>query len=157
MEVNDENYQKLCFPFPFKPWNGKIIGEHRGAHFFTIGQRKGLNIGGYSQPLFVIGTDVVRNIVYVGEGQTHPGLFRHGLFIKKSDIHWVRPDLQMATEEKKYFDIRIRYRQPLEKGIIHIRDDGAYILFEREQRGITSGQFAAWYLEDELIGSGVIM
>ena len=157
VEVNDENYQKLCFPFPFKPWNGKIIGEHRGAHFFTIGQRKGLNIGGYSQPLFVIGTDVVRNIVYVGEGQTHPGLFRHGLFIKKSDIHWVRPDLQMATEEKKYFDIRIRYRQPLEKGIIHIRDDGAYILFEREQRGITSGQFAAWYLEDELIGSGVIM
>ena len=157
IEVNENNYKKLCFPFPFKPWNGKMIGEHRGAGFFTIGQRKGLNIGGYKEPLFVIGTDVSRNIVYVGEGPEHPGLFRPGLFIKKSDIHWVRPDLQMAAGEKSHFDIRIRYRQPLEKGMMHVRDDGAYIIFEREQRGITSGQFAAWYIEDELIGSGVIM
>ncbi len=157
VEINEENYKKLCFPFPFKPWNGKIIGEHQGARFFTIGQRKGLNIGGYSQPLFVIGTDVTRNIIYVGEGPGHPGLFRPGLFIKRPDIHWVRPGLQMETGEKRQYKIRIRYRQPLEKGIIHMKEDGAYIIFEREQRGITSGQFAAWYLEDELIGSGVIM
>jgi tRNA-specific 2-thiouridylase len=157
IEVNEENYKKLCFPFPFKPWNGKIIGEHKGAHFFTIGQRKGLNIGGYSQPLFVIGTDVARNIIYVGEGPEHPGLYRPGLFIKRSDIHWVRPDMEMATGEKREFNIRIRYRQPLEKGVIHLKEEGAYIIFENEQRGITSGQFAAWYIEDELIGSGVIM
>ncbi len=157
VEISEENYKKLCFPFPFKPWNGKVIGEHRGAHFFTIGQRKGLHIGGYGQPLFIIGKDITRNIIYVGEGALHPGLFRPGLFIKNSDIHWIRTDLQMSLEEKKQFDIRVRYRQPTEKGIIHIKKEGACIIFEKEQRGIASGQFAAWYLGDELIGSGVIL
>ena len=155
-EKNEDNYNKLCFPFPFKPWNGEIIGKHNGAHFFTIGQRKGLNIGGHKYPLFVIGIDVNRNIVYVGEGQEHPGLYRPGLFIPKNEIHWIRKDMQMNTGEKREFDIRIRYRQPLEKGVIHLKEDGAYILFEREQRGITSGQFAAWYEKEELIGSGAI-
>lgn len=156
LEVNEENYRKLCFPFPYKPWNGEVIGEHEGAHFYTIGQRKGLNIGGRKEPLFVIGTDVKRNIVYVGEGQDHPGLHRKGLFIAPEDMHWIRTDLEMKKGEKRDFDIRIRYRQPLEKGSIHLREDGAWFLFENEQRGITSGQFAAWYLGEELIGSGVI-
>ncbi len=156
VEVSEENYRKLCFAFPYKPWNGEVIGEHQGAHFYTIGQRKGLNIGGHKEPLFVIGTDVLRNIIYVGEGQNHPGLYRRGLFVAPKDIHWIRPDLKMETGEKRAFDIRIRYRQPLEKGTIHITEDGAYFLFENEQRGITSGQFAAWYLGEELIGSGVI-
>jgi len=156
LEINEENYKKLCFPFPYKPWNGEVIGEHQGAHFYTIGQRKGLNIGGHKEPLFVLGTDVQRNIVYVGEGQNHPGLHRRGLFIASEDMHWIRPDLQMQVGEKREFDIRIRYRQPLEKGTIHLKEEGAWFLFEKEQRGITSGQFAAWYLDDELIGSGVI-
>ena len=156
VEVNEENYRKLCLPFPFKPWNGEVIGEHEGAHFYTIGQRKGLNIGGRKEPLFVIGTDVKRNIIYVGEGQDHPGLHRKGLFVASEDMHWIRPDLEMNVGEKRGFDIRIRYRQPLEKGTIHLRNDGAWFLFENEQRGITSGQFAAWYNGDELIGSGVI-
>ena len=156
VEVSEENYRKLCFPFPYKPWNGKIIGEHQGAHFYTIGQRKGLNIGGHKEPLFVIGTDVQRNIVYVGEGQEHPGLHRKGLFIAAADMHWIRTDLAMQTGEKKDYDIRIRYRQPLEKGTIHLKEEGAYFIFENEQRGITPGQFAAWYDGDELIGSGVI-
>lgn len=156
VESTEQNYRKTCLPFPYKPWNGKIIGEHQGAHFYTIGQRKGLNIGGHKHPLFVLGTDVHRNIVYVGEGQDHPGLFRPGLFIAKNDLHWIRPDMEMACEEKKTFDIRIRYRQPTEKGTLHRREEGVYILFENEQRGITSGQFAAWYLKDELIGSGII-
>lgn len=156
IEINEANYRKLCFPFPYKPWNGEVIGEHEGAHFYTIGQRKGLNIGGYKEPLFVIGTDVKRNIVYVGEGQNHPGLHRKGLFIASENMHWIRTDLEMKVGEKRDFDIRIRYRQPLEKGSIHLREDGAWFLFENEQRGITSGQFAAWYLGDELIGSGVI-
>lgn len=154
--MSEENFKKLCFPFPYKPWNGKIIGEHQGAHFYTIGQRKGLNIGGHKEPLFVIGTDVHRNIVYVGEGQEHPGLFRPGLFIAAKDVHWIRPDLKIGSGEKKEFDIRIRYRQPLEKGTLHVKGEGIYMLFENEQRGITSGQFAAWYIKDELVGSGVI-
>jgi tRNA-specific 2-thiouridylase len=157
LEVSEENYRKLCFPFPYKPWNGKVIGEHQGAHFYTIGQRKGLNIGGHKEPLFVLGTDVQRNIIYVGEGQNHPGLYRKGLFIKANEMHWIRTDLEMQAGEKREFDIRIRYRQPLEKGTIHIKEDGAWFIFENEQRGITSGQFAAWYLGDELIGSGVIV
>jgi len=155
-EVSEENYKKLCFPFPYKPWNGDTIGEHQGAHFYTIGQRKGLNIGGHKEPLFVLGTDVQRNIIYVGEGKEHPGLYRKGLFISTENMHWIRYDLKMQVGEKRDFEIRIRYRQALEKGSIHLKEDGAYFLFEKEQRGITSGQFAAWYLGDELIGSGVI-
>ena len=156
LPVEPGNFSKLCAPFPYKPWNGKVIGEHNGAHFYTIGQRKGLNIGGYEKPLFVLATDVVRNIIYVGEGQDHPGLFRQGLFIPSADLHWVRPDFLMADGEDREFLIRIRYRQPLEKGRIIMTPLGAYILFDEQQRGITSGQFAAWYLDDELIGSGVI-
>ncbi len=156
VEISEDNYRKLCFPFPYKPWNGEVIGEHQGAHFYTIGQRKGLNIGGHKDPLFVIATDVKRNIIYVGEGQDHQGLFRKGLFIASNEMHWIRTDLKMQPGEKRNFDIRIRYRQPLEKGTIHVKDDGAWFIFDDEQRGITSGQFAAWYLGDELIGSGVI-
>ncbi len=156
VEILEENYRKLCFAYPYKPWNGNVIGEHQGAHFYTIGQRKGLNIGGHKEPLFVIGTDVQRNIIYVGESQDHPGLFRRGLFVEAKDMHWIRPDLKMPIGEKQDFDIRIRYRQPLEKGTIHMKEDGAYFIFKNEQRGITSGQFAAWYLGEELIGSGVI-
>ncbi|GAP69037.1 tRNA (5-methylaminomethyl-2-thiouridylate)-methyltransferase [Bacteroidales bacterium 6E] len=156
VEVTEENFKKLCFAYPLKPWHGKIIGEHQGAHFFTIGQRKGLNIGGYTEPLFVIGTDVKRNIVYVGEGQNHPGLYRRGLFIQNSDIHWIREDLRMNPGDQREYEFRIRYRQPLEKAILYMKSDGAWIIFENEQRGITPGQFAAWYSGDELIGSGVI-
>lgn len=156
IEFLEENFRKLCFPFPYKPWNGEIIGQHQGAHFYTIGQRKGLNIGGHKDPLFVIATDIQRNIVYVGEGQEHPGLYRKGLYIKNEDMHWIRPDLKMKLNENRRFEIRIRYRQPLEKGEIAQRENGAWIIFENEQRGITAGQFAAWYSGDELIGSGVI-
>lgn len=156
LPVLPEFFDRLCSPFPYKPWNGKVIGEHNGAHFYTIGQRKGLNIGGYEEPLFVLATDVARNIIYVGEGKNHPGLFRRGLFIPKEDIHWVRPDFFMTEGEEHSFYFRVRYRQPLEKGMMTMRADGAYVVFDDEQRGITSGQFAAWYLNDELIGSGVI-
>lgn len=156
LPVLPEFFNRLCSPFPYKPWNGKLIGEHNGAHFYTIGQRKGLNIGGYEEPLFVLATDVTRNIIYVGEGKNHPGLFRRGLFIPKEDIHWVRPDFFMTEGEEHSFYFRVRYRQPLEKGVMTIRTEGAYVVFDEEQRGITSGQFAAWYLNDELIGSGVI-
>ncbi len=156
VEKTPDNFKKLCFAYPYKPWNGKVIGEHRGAHFYTVGQRKGLNIGGHEAPLFVLGTDVNRNIIYVGEGTDHPGLYRPGLFIGTEEIHWIREDLKMEIGESRDYLVRIRYRQPLEKATLYQREEGLYILFEEEQRGITAGQFAAWYDENELIGSGVI-
>lgn len=154
--ISKENYRKICFPYPLRPWHGKITGTHDGAHFFTIGQRKGLHIGGHREPLFVIGTDVKRNIIYVGEGASHPGLFRKGLFISDTDIHWIREDLAMLPEEIRPYELRVRYRQPLEKAILHRTDEGLWCIFENEQRGITAGQFAAWYSGEELLGSGTI-
>lgn len=150
------NFKKLCFAYPYKPWNGKVIGEHRGAHFYTIGQRKGLNIGGHVDPLFVIGTDVSRNIIYVGEGTGHPGLFRPGLFISMPEVHWIRTDLTLQPGGTRRCQVRIRYRQPLEKATLYQREEGLYMIFDEEQRGITPGQFAAWYDGEELIGSGAI-
>jgi len=138
------------------PSDGLTIGKHSGAHFYTVGQRKGLNIGGFKEPLFVISTDVKDNIVYVGEGQAHPGLHRKGLFIKNTETHWIRPDLTMTAGECRDYHVRIRYRQPLQKARVFARDEGYFIIFDKLQRGITPGQFAAWYDGEELLGSGVI-
>ena len=135
---------------------GKIVGKHDGAQFYTIGQRKGLNVGGHKDSLFVIETDIPNNIVYVGEGHRHKGLSRSCLRIAPADIHWIRPDQRMAVGEIRRFRVRIRYRQPLQDATLLMRDSGLYILFDAPQRGITSGQFAVWYDSDEMLGSGVI-
>jgi tRNA-uridine 2-sulfurtransferase len=157
IETYDSNdLVSVSTPISYKPTDGKMVGHHNGAHFYTIGQRKGLNVGGTPEPLFVIATDVERNIVYVGQGQEHPGLLRSGLFIPTSDIHWLRPDLELKIDESKQFLVRIRYRQPLQKATLQRKEVGMYITFDVPQRGITPGQFAAWYANDELIGSGVI-
>jgi tRNA-specific 2-thiouridylase len=154
--VSDELLCELTAPVRYELSDGMIIGTHNGAHFFTIGQRKGINVGGYKKPLFVIGTDVEKNILYVGEGQSHPGLYRRGLFIRKDDVHWIRTDLAMEDGESQEYMVRIRYRQPLQKAKLYQRKDGIYIIFNKLQRGIAPGQFAAWYDGDEVIGSGVI-
>ncbi len=154
--VSEERLSQIVKPYKFQQSSGKVIGAHNGAHFFTIGQRKGMNVGGYKEPLFVIATDVENNIVYVGEGQEHPGLNRKGLFIRRGEIHWIRTDLQMETGEFRDYMVRIRYRQPLQKARIFCRKNGLYIIFFNLQRGIAPGQFAAWYTGDEVIGSGVI-
>ena len=149
--------RQMAEPFVYRPEDGVKLGEHNGAHFYTIGQRKGINIGGKPEPLFVIGTDVERNVLYVGQSQHHPGLFRDALFMKKEEIHWIRPDLALQPGESKRFLIRIRYRQPLQGGVLYMEENGGYICFDNPQRGVTAGQFAAWYETDgELIGSGVI-
>ena len=136
---------------------GKIVGTHEGAQFYTIGQRKGLNIGGHKDSIFVIATDIARNIIYVGEGHTHPGLSRLCLRVAPEELHWIRPDLEMAVGETRRYRVRIRYRQPLQEATLLRRDDGLYIFFDNAQRGITAGQFAVWYAADgEMIGSGVI-
>jgi len=137
------------------PETGEVVGEHQGAHFYTIGQRRGLNIGGFERPLFVIGTDTKENILYTGMGEDHPGLYRRGLFLGHED-HWVRGDRNLKVGESRWHQARIRYRQPLEECTIHRRKEGIYIVFDRPQRGVTPGQFAAWYDGEELIGSGVI-
>ncbi|MEC8635895.1 MAG: tRNA 2-thiouridine(34) synthase MnmA [Bacteroidota bacterium] len=136
--------------------DGKIVGTHNGAHFFTIGQRKGLAVGGTPEPLFVIDTDVVENVVYVGQGKSHPGLFRNALKVHLDDVHWVRQDLSNIQEKKMKVMARIRYRQTLQKAALFIRTDGLYVLFNQPQSAITSGQFVAWYKDSELLGSGII-
>ena len=136
--------------------DGKIVGTHNGAHFFTIGQRKGLAVGGTPEPLFVIDTDVVENVVYVGQGKSHPGLFRNALKVNLDDIHWVRQDLSNIQEKKMEVMARIRYRQTLQKATLFFHTDALYVLFNQPQSAITSGQFVAWYKESELLGSGVI-
>lgn len=136
---------------------GKIIGRHEGAQFYTIGQRKGLNIGGHQDSLFVISTDVEKNIIYVGEGHRHKGLSRICLKVNADEIHWIREDLRMKVGEMRRYRVRIRYRQPLQDATLIMRENGLFILFDAPQRGITPGQFAAWYTQDEeMLGSGVI-
>jgi tRNA-specific 2-thiouridylase len=136
--------------------DGKIMGKHIGAHFFTIGQRKGLNVGGTINPLFVIATDVKENIIYVGEGATHPGLLNDTLKVDNNDIHWIRKDLALANGESMKVKARIRYRQALSDATIYKHEGGLYVEFNTKQSAITEGQFVAWYVNDELIGSGVI-
>jgi tRNA-uridine 2-sulfurtransferase len=135
---------------------GKIVGKHQGAHYFTIGQRKGLNVGGTKEGLFVIATDIETNTIYTGQGQSHPGLFRNTLRIQPEEIHWIREDLKLQNGESRDVMARIRYRQPLQKATLHQFESGLYIVFNQPQSAITAGQFAAWYDNEELVGSGVI-
>jgi tRNA-specific 2-thiouridylase len=140
----------------YTPEMGKVVGKHQGAHYFTTGQRKGLNVGGTTDPLFIISTNVETNSIYTGLTSQHPGLFRKALFIEKSEVHWIRTDLALANGETMEVMARIRYRQPLQKATLHQFENGMYVSFEEPQSAITEGQFVAWYLEDELVGSGVI-
>lgn len=153
---NHENMDELATAFHYVPADGKVLGSHNGAHFYTIGQRKGLNIGGKAEPMFVIATDTEANNLYVGMGHEHPGLNRWGLFIQTADIHWIRPDLALQPGDTRRLQVRVRYRQPLQHATLFMQKEGLYILFDKRQRGITSGQFAAWYDQGELVGSGVI-
>lgn len=151
-----EQLAALAAPWRYTVRDGKKIGEHSGAHFYTIGQRKGLGIGGRKESLFILATDTVQNVIYVGEGDSHPGLWRQALHIAPREIHWVNPARTMPAGHSARFSVRIRYRQPLQEATLFVRDQGAYILFDTPQRGITPGQFAAWYDGDELVGSGII-
>lgn len=145
-------------PFNYQKSDGKVVGKHHGAQYFTIGQRKGLGVGGKVEPLFVIAVDVDANIVYVGMGDAHKGLYRSGLKVENEELSFVRNSQKMSVGDSKRFKIRIRYRQPLQDGVVTIKEDGAYVDFDVPQRGVSAGQFAAWYdlQGDEMIGSGVI-
>jgi tRNA-specific 2-thiouridylase len=151
-----EQLSDLSSAFTYSADMGRSVGTHNGAHYFTIGQRKGLNVGGTPEPLFVIAVDTEENIVYTGQGSEHPGLYRPALFIQQAEVHWVRNDLKLNASQSEDYLVRIRYRQPLEKATLFQREEGLYIVFDRPQKSIAKGQFAAWYRDDELIGSGVI-
>jgi len=140
----------------YTPQMGKVVGKHQGAHYFTIGQRKGLNVGGTTDPLFIIATNVETNTIYTGLTSQHPGLFKKALRIEKDEVHWIRKDLALANGETMEVMTRIRYRQPLQKATLHQFENEMYIAFDEPQSAITEGQFAAWYLGEELVGSGVI-
>jgi len=151
-----EELEYLSAKINYKREDGKVIGKHQGAQFFTIGQSKGLGIGGHKESCFIISREMENNIIFVGEGKNFPGLFRKALKIENAELHWVREDLRLNDGESMEVLARIRYRQTLEKAAIYQFEDGFYMEFENPQSAIAEGQFAAWYLEDELIGSGVI-
>ena len=151
--------ERLAFlseKYQYQVTDGKVVGKHQGAHFFTKGQRKGLGVGGTIEPLFIIDTDVNENVIYTGQGKEHPGLYRRGLFVREEEIHWVREDLQLEIDGELDVMARIRYRQSLEKATLYRTISGLYVIFDNPQSAIAEGQFVAWYQEDELLGSGVI-
>jgi len=155
-ESKHEELIYLSEKYRYQPTDGKVVGTHQGAFYFTVGQRKGLAVGGTIEPLFVIATDIASNTIYVGEGKNHRGLFRKALFVKQEEVHWIRPDLVLKSGESLKVMARIRYRQPLQEAEIFQFNEGMYVEFAQPQSAITEGQFVAWYLDEELVGSGVI-
>ena len=155
-EPTTEELTALAAPWRYTVRDGKKIGTHNGAHYYTIGQRKGLGIGGRKESLFILATDVDANVIYVGEGDAHPGLYRRALRIGDDEVRWIDGADAMRSGERRRYDVRIRYRQPLQRAELIRRDDGLYVLFDEPQRGVAAGQFAAWYDGDVLAGSGVI-
>ncbi|MEM5564633.1 tRNA 2-thiouridine(34) synthase MnmA [Psychroserpens sp. AS72] len=155
-ESKAEELKHLTTKIDYNVSDGKIVGKHQGAHYFTKGQRKGLAVGGTIEPLFVIDTDVDENVIYTGQGKNHPGLFKSALFVTNDELHWIREDLTLKVDETMKVKARIRYRQALENATLHKVDNGLFVEFENPQSAITEGQFVAWYLDDELVGSGVI-
>lgn len=157
-EFNSKEEELAYFSnkYAYTPEDGKIVGKHQGAHYFTKGQRKGLAVGGTKEPLFVIETDVNTNTIYTGEGKQHPGLYRKVLFVTDEELHWIRPDLALKMGQEMAVEARIRYRQKLEKATLYKVEKGMYVAFQNDQSAITEGQFVAWYVNEELLGSGVI-
>ncbi|SHI83036.1 tRNA 2-thiouridine(34) synthase MnmA [Algibacter luteus] len=155
-DSEEEKLKHLSRKINYKVDYGKVVGKHQGAHYFTKGQRKGLSVGGTVEPLFVIDTDVEQNVIYTGQGKEHPGLYKKALFVANEELHWIREDLALQVDQTMQVKARIRYRQPLAKATLYKVDSGLYVEFEEFQTAITEGQFVAWYIENELIGSGVI-
>lgn len=156
IDVNEANVESLAAPFVYTPAMGQVVAEHQGAHYYTIGQRRGLHIGGRPKPSFVVGLDVHSNTVYSGQTDEHPGLNKYALRIASEDLHFVSSLYNAENINGLKCNVRIRYRQELQKGTVIVKDSGVYVLFEKIQRGVTPGQFAAFYLKDELIASGII-
>jgi len=152
----EEKLQFASRKLTYSVTDGKVVGKHQGAHYFTKGQRKGLAVGGTLEPLFVVDTNVYENVIYTGQGKSHPGLYKSALFVTNKELHWIREDLALETDQSLDVLARIRYRQPLQKATLYKVSSGLYVAFKKPQSAITEGQFVVWYLDDELVGSGVI-
>ena len=152
----EEELTYLSTKHKYNKEDGKVVGKHQGAHYFTKGQRKGLNVGGTKEALYVIETDVHENVIYTGEGKSHPGLYRNVLFVSNEEMHWIREDLFLKDGETMLVEARIRYRQKLEIATLYKVKSGLFVAFKNKQSAIQEGQFVAWYLNEELLGSGVI-
>jgi tRNA-specific 2-thiouridylase len=155
-DFDQETLNQICIPDKYAIHQGAKIASHNGAHYYTVGQRKGLHVGGTGKPLFVIATDTSENIIYTGLGEEHPGLMRNGLFVPSTDVHWIREDLRLSPGQSARYLSRIRYRQPLTWATLLMKENGLFVLFDAAQKGIASGQFVAWYDGEECIGSGKI-
>ena len=155
-ETKLDELEYLSKKIKYQKEDGKVIGKHQGAQFFTIGQSKGLGIGGHKESCFIIDRDMENNILFVGEGKNFPGLYRKALKINNDEVHWVREDLRLKNGESMKIKARIRYRQPLEDAVLYQYEEGFFIEFENPQSAIAEGQFVAWYQGEELLGSGVI-
>ena len=155
-DMDEPSLKKICSPLTYTPDQGEKVGSHNGAHYYTVGQRKGLNVGGMAKPIFVISTDTRNNLIYTGMGDDHPGLHRPGLFVEAANVHWIREDLRLQPGQSARYLSRIRYRQPLSMATFIMHEQGLYVLFDKAQKSIAAGQFVAWYDDDECIGSGVI-
>lgn len=154
--VEEDFLEAIVKPSLFSPEMGKKVGDHNGAHYYTVGQRKGLNVGGMKKPMFVLSTDTAANIIYTGLGEDHPGLLNYGLFVEANEVHWIREDLVLQPGQSGRYQSRIRYRQPLAMATLVMRQKGLYVIFDQPQRAIAPGQFFAWYKLEESLGSGVI-
>lgn len=154
--TEEDKFKYLSRKIQYSVADGHVVGKHQGAYYFTKGQRKGLAVGGTVEPLFVIDTNVDDNVIYTGQGNSHPGLYKKALFVTNDELHWIREDLALQVDETMQVMARIRYRQSLQKAALHRVESGLYVVFNAPQSAITEGQFVAWYLEDELVGSGVI-
>jgi tRNA-uridine 2-sulfurtransferase len=155
-KLDEDELAELCAPYSFNKEMGKVAGTHNGAHYYTIGQRKGLGVGGRIDPLFILETDTTENNIYVGQGENHQALQRPGIFVRNEDVHWVREDLRLKEGESCRYEVRIRYRQKLFGSTLYKGKSGLFVIFDDNQKGIANGQFAAWYRDDELVGSGAI-
>ncbi|MGY8910418.1 MAG: tRNA 2-thiouridine(34) synthase MnmA [Flavobacteriales bacterium] len=155
-ENKEAELKHFATKFSYQKEDGKVVGKHQGAHYFTKGQRKGLDVGGTKEALYVIETDVTENVIYTGEGKNHTGLYRNVLFVSNEEIHWIREDLTLKSGETLEVEARIRYRQTLEKVTLYKVESGLYVEFDNKQSAIQEGQFVAWYKDEELLGSGVI-
>jgi len=153
---SENNLVQLSESFKFNKEDGIQVGEHQGAHYYTIGQRKGLHIGGRPEPSFVIGIDTNENVIYTGQTVSHPGLNRSVLKLELSQMNWLNAAYELVEDGDLEVMSRIRYRQPLQKAKLIRKSNEFYLLFNQPQKGITPGQFAVWYIADELIGSSVI-
>lgn len=151
-----ESLAEQALAYPLVREMGEVVGHHHGAQFFTIGQRKGLGVGGKAEPLFVVGVDTAKNIVYVAQGKHHPYLYRSVAYVPAAEVHWIRPSQQLNEGGSLRVMARLRHRQPLQPATLYAHMEGIYLKFDTPQRGITAGQFAAWYNGDELLGAGAV-